>query len=443
VRLIGHALHVYSFDADASRDDDLRRRCVALGMTPVAGEPVWRDDTAPTTVEAIAVPGAMFVCRSGTGWPDLRTRWCATAPHVGEILGDVVLYLAHYPGVRRSWRTVRPVVEAGLGTAVGDVPTVPAPGCYLVEMVTADDVRTLVLVGPAGRAARSERWVWPAAVGVAPVPRYLWQANRLRHEQRVLADLRSDIRDRQTSVTAHVAAILAGGSGGGPAGAVDPTSEEELRHLQWSTAKAAADEARLRAQAVTVDAIVENSAGALPDWPTDGGGPFAADLARGRWLTAELSDEADRSQQAVALAEPITRAVLADNDFALRRLTERTDQRIAVQAAAIGAVLLVFATAQTISYRWPGAESLKLPFIAVLGLLALMVPLWAGRRPPARAIPRWLPAATAVLSAATGWLLTTGISRIVAERPAPAFASITVAMTSAAVTLLALRLLRR
>jgi hypothetical protein len=443
--LVGHALHVYAFD-DASRHEDLVRRCVNLGMARVRDRPVWRDGSAPGTVEAIAVPGAMMVCRTGAGWSALRAAWCAESPRPGEVLGDVLLLYARYRGVRRSWRTVAPAVEAELGSPATLLTTSPVPGCYLVERVPADTggVRTFVLVGPASQGDRMDRWVWPAGVGrVQPVPDFLWQANRLRHEQRLFERYRQRVRDRQASVSAHVAAILADR----PPDGLDPASADELRHLQWETAKTAADEARLRAQAVTVDAIVSNMSDALAGWPTDEGGPVAADLELGRWLAAEIRDEADGAQHSVALAEPITRAALADNDLKYQRLGERTERLITVQAAAIGAVVLVFATSQSISYRWPAAESLKLPFIVVVGLLALAAPIWAGLRPtrdsPQRRTPRWLPAVVAALAAATAWLLATLVSGIVADHPAPTIVSSTTAVVAAIGTVVAARLRRR
>ena len=402
---------------------------------------------------------ALLVCRapkSGHGWTELAEAWhayqSAAAPTRAAVIGEVRLYYALYPGTRPWQELAEDVRKALPGDVSPDVPasvTQPAPGAYLWEPARGADhrpVRSLVLVAPDSEVARSDAWVWPAGdASLRPLPGYLWEMAKVRHEGRWFAAKVPGWRKEQMGMHEDVLSIM-------DASSLRETTDDDialertLRELQWRTALAAADEARLRVTATTVDAALANAREQLAGWPHSGTGPIGDDLRYGTWLAAEIADEIEGLHNAVAYAEPVTRAGMAGTEVRLRSLSDRTEYLMVVQTAAIGSVLVLLTAVQSIEYTWPLARSLRLPFVVVLALVALVLPIYAGRRPtaasPLRRPPRWLVLPVAGLAAATAWLAATVVSHLASGHPAPPPVSLAAAVLAAAVSAISLLFLR-
>jgi hypothetical protein len=319
-------------------------------------------------------------------------------------------------------------VACGL-SADAAVQATPWPGAYLWEDSTGPD-RILTLAGPLLAWQQMEGWIWPAGRTLpAPLPALLWQAARLRQEEQTFTANAKEIRERLLALHRRAAGLLAAG--------LARRTEQAMLQLHWDTAHVAADEALLRAQTVTVEAIRSELAAADPDGRA--GDLLDADADLGHWLALEIADLADSAHAAVAYAEPVAGAVRAGDNYLVQSLAERTQYYITVQTAAIGALLVVLATVQSISYKWPTAEYLKLPVTVVLGLLALVIPIWAGWRPtadaPDRRTPRWLAAPAVTAAAAIAWLAATAVSHALTGHPAPATLSGPAAAAAAAAAL--------
>jgi hypothetical protein len=402
VRLHSEVLHVYVF----GHIEDAERRVEQLGLERVPGKPVWRVD-AEGVVEAIKVSDSVMLICLGD---ERRRKWTDLPSREGRTR-QVHLRYALHTGGRHTWQEAADAIGEPEAKLVG----VPRPGSHLLELRGVNSgIRTIALVAPELEENEIDSLVWPEAIGfLPPVPSYLREAFKLADETSALDKQHRPISERRSALVNGVSALFDNPK--------PETAEEDLRRLQWRAALVAADEARLRVQALTADAIIANMAVA-DSWP------LATDLTTARWLAAEITAEADRSHQAVALAEPIARAVEASNNAKLRELSERTHYLITVQASVIAAVLLVLGAAQTTEYDWPTALFLKLPLIVTLGLAALIVPIWATQRPtadhPKRRPPRWLAAPAVALGASTGWLVASAMSELAAGRPAPTLVSI-------------------
>ena len=424
-------MYVYAYGGDEYLNGVIGA-CLGLGLKAQPGSPdFWEREDPAGTVEAIRLNSgssrAVLVCRSGLSWKALQQEWSRSQLQAPDRVGEVHVLYAVYAGSPAEQDAV--AVACGLSADAVALAT-PWPGVHLWENGTGRD-RILTLVGPLLSWERMEAWIWPAGRTLpAPLPALLWQAARLRQEERTFGENAKEIRKRLVALHRQAAGLLA-------AGPVRRTEQTMLR-LHWDTAHVAADEALLRAQAVAVEAIRSELAAADPDGRA--GDLLDGDADLGRWLAVEIADLADSAHAAVAYAEPVAGAVRAGDNYLVQSLAERTQYYVTVQAAAIGALLVVLATVQSISYKWPTAEYLKLPVTVVLGLLALVIPIWAGWRPtadaPDRRTPRWLAAPAVTAAAAIAWLAATAVSHALTGHPAPATLSGPAAAAAAAAALL-------
>ncbi|MFI2714564.1 CATRA conflict system CASPASE/TPR repeat-associated protein [Micromonospora sp. NPDC018662] len=411
MRLHAYALNAYTF-FDGVRDTGIASRIIAacrrLGMEEPDRVPLVHADglrfrqllTAPGdgTWQALryatARLDAFLVCLApvdgSEDWRELDRRWRkAVGAATGEdCTGRVRLFYALYDGdgdADRLAAAADAALPAG-ATIRGEEPTEPVPGTYLWEVPSPDPdrlERVLVLLAPTAIKSLSDSWVWPDGdARLRPLPGYLWEMAKVRHEARRFAERRS--QDRQARLY-DLASRVEDSERTDP----EPTDarEERLRKLRRETALGAADEADLRIMSRTVTAEEHNArlwlrewAGTLtvPDrhaWAEGLAGPVAADLAYVAWLLTEIDDAADTARNTVAYAEPMAQIGAADLERRLRALAERNEFLTALHTSVLAAVGLLLAASQSLSYDWPMYASLRAPFIvsvAAGGLLLLL-----------------------------------------------------------------------
>lgn len=415
MKLRAYAMHVYTYlDGvhDVAALTDLVRVCDDLGMRETTTRPFVRAG-GPYPRRLFEAPGdggiyqaiehttarlsAFLVCLAPADgpatWRDLDAEWRAVGPAAtADCIGRVRLYYALYEGIAAVERLAG-AVRAALPdpAALGRSATLFA-GCHLWEVGTGGDDhrrdRTFVLLAPEDQEQRSDEWVWPSGSGaLRPLPRYLWEMAKVRHEARRFVERRSlswatELTDRASRFE------TAERTGAAPT----EVRDRELRTLQRYTALAAAGDAVLRTMRRTVQAAAENAQATLDSagHPADAdGGPFEDDRSYAAWLVTEITDEADSAGDAVRYAEPMARLASAEAQQRLQDLGERGQVLTVLQTATIAAIGLVLAATQAIGYQWRTYASVQTPFVVWVLFLGLFLPLVTAARPSGRHVRRW------------------------------------------------------
>ncbi|MFI6129362.1 CATRA conflict system CASPASE/TPR repeat-associated protein [Micromonospora sp. NPDC051141] len=444
MRLHAYALNAYTY-FDGLRDTGIATRitaaCRGLGMREPDRVPLVHGDglrarqflTAPGdgTRQALryttARLDAFLVCLApvdGTAdWRDLDRTWRtavgATADE--DCTGRVRLFYALYDGDADADRLAA-AAEAALPAGAdlrGAEPTEPVPGTWLWEVPSPDPARLerlLVLLAPTAGESLSDSWVWPDGdARLRPLPGYLWEMAKVRHQARRFAERRS--QDRQSRLY-DLASRVEDSERADP----EPTEarEERLRKLRRETALGAADEADLRIMSRTVTAEEHNARIWLRDWADtlavpdrhawiEGlAGPVAADLAYVAWLVTEIDDAADTARDTVAYAEPMAQIGAADLERRLRALADRNEFLTALHTSVLAAVGLLLAASQSLSYDWPMYASLRAPFIVSVAAGGLFLLLAAALRSTRR---HWVGLAAAGFAASVTWFVVTWLVR--------------------------------
>ncbi|GAB3076821.1 CATRA conflict system CASPASE/TPR repeat-associated protein [Micromonospora schwarzwaldensis] len=450
MRLHAYALNAYTF-FDGLRDTGVATRivaaCRALGMAEPDRVPLVHADglrarqllTAPGdgTWQALRYAttrlDAFLVCLApvdgAADWRELDRTWreAVGAAADEDCTGRVRLFYALYDGAGDADQ-LAVAAEAALPAGAnirGEEPTEPVPGTYLWEVPSPDPdrpERVLVLLAPTAGETLSDSWVWPDGdARLRPLPGYLWEMAKVRHEARRFAERRS--QDRQARLY-DLASHVEDSERTDP----EPTEarEERLRKLRRETALGAADEADLRIMSRTVTAEEHNAriwlrdwAGtlAVPDrhaWVEGLAGPVAADLEYVAWLLTEIDDAADTARYTVAYAEPMAQIGAADLERRLRALAERNEFLTALHTSVLAAVGLLLAASQSLSYDWPMYASLRAPFIVSVAAGGLLLLLATTLRSTRRF---WVGLATAGFAASLTWFVVTWLVRWQTARP--------------------------
>jgi hypothetical protein len=322
---------------------------------------------------------AFLVCLApagpGRSWRELDDEW---PEEPGDYVGRVRLYYALYDG--------DPAVEELDGS---DHMAELFPGCHLWEVTGGDDHRRdrrFVLLAPASEEQRSDDWVWPGGgYQLPPIPGYLWEMAKIRHEGRRFEERRSSLPAQ--GLTGRAARFEDAERAGTLVG---EERGQELRSLQRDTALASAAAAALSTMRRTVQAAADNAEAIAP-------GLSAADRAYVDWLLVEMADEAGTIEDAVRYAQPLAALATAAAEERQAALRERGQMLTLLQTAIIAAVGLVLAATQAIGYQWRTYKSVQTPFVIWVLFLGLFLPLVAATRPSGRYAGRW-----------RGWVLVSG-----------------------------------
>ncbi|MEU5914588.1 CATRA conflict system CASPASE/TPR repeat-associated protein [Micromonospora sp. NPDC047527] len=464
MRLHKYALHVYTYFhrlRDVATADRIVTACGALGITETAELPRVPTNT-PRAVQSLDDPGpdhdpdrkavrqalrytttnldAFLVCLAppdgSADWRELDRDWRHAAGEATDedCTGQVRLFYALYDGDAAAADLVAAAHAAlpdGLVTA-GDQLIEPAPGCCLWEVRSADPdrlERVFVLLAPTTREMVSDSWVWPHGdARLRPLPGYLWEMAKIRHEARRFRERRT--QDRQSRLY-DLATQVERGEQTYPE--PSKTREERLRKLRRETALGVADEADLRFMSQTIKAAEHNARAWLLDWAdtlairdrhawAEGlTGPVAADREYVAWLSSEIDDATDMAHNTVAYAEPMAQIGSADLEQQLRDLSERNEVTTALQTAVLAAVGLLLTASQSLNYNMPIYASSRAPFIVSVAAGGLLLVL-AAAFPSARQFRWrfWVGMATAGFAASVAWFVTTCLVRWqTAQPPSP------------------------
>lgn len=459
MRLHKYALHVYTYFhglRDAPTADRIVTACRTLGLTETTdltrvptrtarAVQSLVDPAPPSDPDRKAVRQALrytttsldafLVCLAppdgSADWRDLDRDWRHAAGEATDedCTGQVRLFYALYGGDEAGADLVA-AADAALpdGLVVADDQLIePVPGCCLWEVRPADPdrlERVFVLLAPTSREQVSDSWVWPHGDDrLRPLPGYLWQMAKIRHEARRFAERRS--QDRQSRLH-ELAARVERSERTYP----EPSRarEERLGRLRRETALGAAEEADLRIMSRTVQAAEHDARAALLDWAdilairdrhawAEGlVGPVAADREYVAWLLSEIDDAADTAHNTVAYAESMAQIGAADLEQRLRVLSERNELMTAVHTSVLAAVGLLLAASQSLGFDWPIYASLRAPFIVSVAAGALLLLLAAGLRSA-----RWrrcgIGLGMAGAAASVAWFVTTLLFRWQSGQP--------------------------
>ena len=405
--LRSYAMHVYTY-LDGTDElealQDLVEVCTSLGLPELPPEgpqgvhtpgPVARRSFGGETGRGIyqavefttARQTALLACLVPAGddraWRELDAEWREAAGTAvsAECVGRVRLYYALYEGKGTAERL------ASLARAALPVPADLAyatelfAGCHLWEVDTAEDHRrdrTLVLLAPAAQERRSDDWVWPdGTYRLPPLPGYLWEMAKVRHEARRFEERRSLLWAQELPARAarfeHAERAR-----------VRPSAarDHELRILRRHTALASASAAVLRGMQRTVQAAAGNARMRLDGagWaPSSDHGPFVADRAYADWLLVVMADEAATAADDVQYAGPLAALASAAAEEHLVDLRERSQALTLLQTATIVTIGLFLAATQAIGYKWRTYASVQTPFVIWVLFLGLFLPLAATR----------------------------------------------------------------
>ncbi|MGX6607687.1 CATRA conflict system CASPASE/TPR repeat-associated protein [Micromonosporaceae bacterium Da 78-11] len=303
-------------------------------------------------------------------------------------------------------------------------------GVLWCDLPAGDDAhRRLLAMSDARDEAAMDRLLW---IGdgrtLPPLTRYLLQAARLRHQQRVLTAALPGLRaagERTEKAGDVLAGLLRGRD---PAVTELRAADEALglaRAEQGGLITATAD---VQDMAATVRAARGNLVAALT--------PADADLGVATWLDQQLAVELTYLESARRKADELTRLAGAVVDEWRRR---RQESLTLLQTSILGGLLMALAAVQSLTYRVPVPRSVVAPLIAVLAGLAVLLPAALTRRP----IGRGLQLGAGLLGGAVGWLAAATTYRLALGVPAPVGWSVGAAVTGAALSVAATEWLRR
>ncbi|NUK16849.1 CATRA conflict system CASPASE/TPR repeat-associated protein [Streptomyces lunaelactis] len=400
-------------------------------------------------------------------WGEWDRRWTQVAGATQEwAVGEARLFVAYHGADDASpvnARAVEEAIRSGLSSAdppmrLGPGVEVAHPPVTVWEVADASETRrqrrfAAVAADRGNEPQEVERWLWSQGGGAPPpFARYLANAAKLRYEIRVHAAHDSDQGSAVGTVVDAALAVLDGpptGDDTQPDVRSDELALWRNRLLALTAGSAGLTQwiTRLREMRTTAQ-IAEANMRALRD---DAGvsaavpGVFADDLALTGWFVQRMADEliyleADRERARDALA-----AVAAEAENALQRRRELTQRQAdalhqrqsetnLLQAAFLGAVLMVLAAAQTFGYRIPLLHRPAIPaLIALLGALALLLGsmvLWlvAPAQTPGHGRGRVGAVFAGLVGAAAGWLSVTVLTHAATGRASPIALTLAVAV---------------
>ncbi|WP_405575525.1 BN6_48550 family protein [Streptomyces sp. NBC_01167] len=417
--------------------------------------------------ELLCLSVALSPDAAGDGsWREWDRRWTYVAGATQEwAVGEARLFVAYRgadDAAPANSGAVEEAVRSGLSSA--DPMTRLGPGVEVVHPpVTVWEVagisetrrqrRFAAVAADRGNEPREvERWLWSQGSALAPFTRYLANAAKVRYEIWVHA-AHDNAQGSAVGTTVDAALATLDGPQTGDDTVPDVRSHglavwrNRLLALIAGSAGLTQWITRLREMRTTVQ-IAEVNMRALRD---DAGvsaaspGVFADDLALTGWFVQRVADEliyleADRERARDALA-----AVTAEAEDTLQRRRELTQRQAdalhqrqsatnLLQAAFLGAVLMVLAAAQTFDYRIPLLPRPAVPaLIALLGALALLLGsmvLWlvTPAQMPVHRRGRVGAMFAGLVGAAGGWLSVTVLTHAATGSASPVALTLAVAV---------------
>lgn len=311
-------------------------------------------------------------------------------------------------------------------------------------------VTDLYVLAPARQEVALDEWAWAVEGrhGLRPLPRYLLQLSKIRHQNLLYA-----------ASEASNAQIVES----------DERTTKLLRELNQSTrrpvplervlkASALVDEAQFGPQGLlwtitrqrqlsrSLSIAVANMRLHTPDVRRCGKGVSwtVTDLADAEWLIRQVEDDRLHLEAVRERAEGVRAAVSA---LVERELASHRGWLSLIQTSILGSVLTALTAVQAMRYEVPIRDALQSPVIAAVAALALALPLavlrLAGVSPTTRRY-RWLDSGAAGLfGAALGWLAVTGWTVSWGREPPAAPWTISAAFVAGLITFLGTHLLTR
>jgi hypothetical protein len=386
----------------------------------------------------------------GTSWQSLEQTWVDSTAGVPfeATLGTASVLLGLLP--RTDWAVDPREMGKALRAAVPEPHSGGWPPCWCsspdLDLVLWElpwrerhgvtTHRRLLAIAPTDREADLDAWVWTSGgPGLTPLTRYLLHTAKIRYEYAVLMrDLPRLRRLKDDVVTASGELFTA-------VEALDPqpsASARSRRTTSLSALRAAAGEvtrvstmtdglvrsrSRLETLAETLRFAWANaSASIAPGSPSQPGSPFVVDQQLADVLGIQSSSEAAALRAVANQASELERFADRTLDGYLR---DRQAELTLTQTTVLGGLLMILAAIQAFNYTVPLPGPVQAPVIALLGSLALALPLalpwWGlldlGRTGAVGILPH---VAVALVGASCGWLVCSLIARLARDGPAPA-----------------------
>jgi hypothetical protein len=402
------------------------------------------------------VVGVMIMLAPNTPsatWRDLDTEWSkATAPMPPRppdaVLGTAMVHIGLLP-------PGEPRVLKPAELAARLLPELPEPtsgrwvSCWcasaarritLWELPWRDGRpvtthRRLLVVAPADRETEVDQWLWSRPQpGLTPLTGYLLHSAKVRHEHAVLVRDLPKLRRLGEQVDAASADLLTQveafqGRGWTPARPNDRQRGAALDDLRragrkLSELRAMSDglirsRGSLATLAQTVRFAAANADSAIgAGFTCLAGGVFADDRQLAKTLATQVATEAAVLD---ATGKQATEAARVADVTVEGYLRDRQAELTLIQTTVIGGLLMVLSAIQAFNYTVPLPGPLQAPVIALLGSLALALPIvvlpWRlpdmGRTRRSRLLPI---GALALVGAAMGWLATAFVSRVLLDQ---------------------------
>ncbi len=356
--------------------------CLSVVLAPPrSSAPCWRElDETWTRVAGEPPPGVIGVVRVYVG----LLSFAAGAPEIGVEAPAAVREAVPGDWTGR-WERRGTVTSTGLG---------------VWEPTSGDDrlERRLVVLAPDGHDAELSAWTWSdGGAALPPLANYLLHAAVVRYELRVLRG-RTDVKARREAMrdaTSELRATLRRLDTAGSA--VDDVLRDCVL-LEQDVAAATEVLGALRTMSRTVQVATANLAATAPEITTEGRpGLFSDDREVATWLAARLDNDItyveisrDTARDVAAIVAP---AVARHTSRASEARSARAQRFALLQAAAVGAVLMILAAVQSFQYSVALPRPVMPAVICLLGAFALWSALVALQVAMAGRSGRWLPRA--------------------------------------------------
>jgi hypothetical protein len=397
-------------------------------------------------------------------WHALEARWAGATQGISwdAALGTADIHLALLPSDETD-----PYQATELAGQLRDlVPapnTGPWPPCWsaiadqditIWELPWQDQQavtrrRRLLVLAPCDREPDLDAWAWAReAPGLVPLTSYLLNAAKIRYAysiqvrdlpalRRLITDTENASSELLTYVTAFGSSRWIPGQSDGAAASLNDVRQagQRLSQLSTMTNGLTRSEGKLATLQQMVAFAAVNAHGVIdPGFRSQPGSPFAIDEQLARALETQLSAEAGSLRAVSTRAAEVVKLSDTTIDSYLR---DRQAELTLAQTSVIGGLLMVLGAMQAFNYRVHLPHSLHAPLIAVLGSLALALPV---------VIPRWRlldmgraaqPATLAdvgiaLVGASAGWLVTSLVAVTALNTVALARWSVTFALVGAA-----------
>jgi len=384
------------------------------------------------------------------GWPTRYQEWRSVAPPEplpDAFLGGSLLFFGLADRPQGSSDLRAEAVWQGLRACGLD--------CWEPALVTDDEVavwegppadgrRVVAAVAPPSREADLGAWVWwRGEHELAPFPRYLLHAAKLRYESRVFDRRRASLNNTLIAVDSALERVLNLHRDVDVAGAATMPA---LLDAQGALMRAQVDQtglvievSNLRQLQRTVTIAGRNlralSPSADPEAPEVAGTLVGRDLALASWLSEQIEHDigyADAVSERATEVHAMTSLRLQAASERVERARSRLDL---IQTTLLGAVLYGVLAYGTFGISFEPNANLRLPLLATLAALLLALPtVGAHWHEPYRTFEH---VGGVLLGASAGWLL------VVAAWPdhaAPAIAAIGAAIGASLLAVLAMGL---